>query len=461
MDKNNKEIVTHSEVERAAFDACRNHNKKMEVQLFYEDWDSNIDMLCMCINSGLYVEVISYRKLYKINKNGKRRDIDSPTLVTRILQYVFINRISLFYRQRDNYSALNCKNDCGLNAKQKRLSVRHRLKSLFYEHRDIHFAAVIDQRKCYEHVRTKVFRKALKRLTTDKWLIDYGCNVTFCNDRLPIGTPMSPLAHHILMLDFDEDYSRCYPFYLRYADNIFVGCNSKAEAHAVLQRTRQRWWFEFGIRANRWDSHVVAIDNNAIDFCGTIYHRNEDKSYNDHNKGYAKVRQRIADAAKQATPRNWGCYFGQLVGVDSYNLLIQIQKKNMKLAELTQKIKINRSMDAPQVQAKDIQGVTISVLDYEIRQNGKGLDNWIKLLVCFDEITENGEYTGRKQLRELHGDYAGLYHYLRQAERMFGSKQAILPIEDAKIVNSCGYIFEGSTNQKQYLDEYIEYANAI
>lgn len=104
MNKNNKEIVTHNEVERAAFDACRNHNKKKEVPLFYEDWDSNIEMLCMCINNGLYVEVISYHKLYKINKNGKRRDIDSPTLVTRILQYVFINRISPLYRQRDNYS---------------------------------------------------------------------------------------------------------------------------------------------------------------------------------------------------------------------------------------------------------------------------------------------------------------------------------------------------------------------
>lgn len=461
MEDNNIGYVTHDDMERAVYDACRNHYQKTEVQLFFDDWDDNIDMLCMSVNSGQYVEFISYRKLTKVNKNGKRRDIDSPTLVTRILQYVFINRISPLYRRRDNYAALNCKKHCGLNAKQKRYSVRHRLKSLFYDRRDIHYVAVVDQRKCYEHVRMKVFRKALKLLTTDKWLIDYGCNVTFCENKLPIGTPSSPLAHHILMLNFDLEYSRCYPFYIRYADNILVGCNSKEEANAVLHRTQQRWWFEFGIRANRWDSKVLRVDDNAIDFCGTVYHRNAGKLYDDHNKGYATVRQRIADAANQATPRNWGCYFGQLVGVDSYNLLIQIQERNMKLSELTQKIKINRSMDAPQVQAKDIQGVTITVLDYEIRQNGKGSDNWIKLLVCFDEITEDGEYTGRKQLRELHGDYAGLYHYLRQAERMFGGKQAILPIEDAKIVNSCGYIFEGSTNQKQYLDEYVEYANAI
>lgn len=127
----------------------------------------------------------------------------------------------------------------------------------------------------------------------------------------------------------------------------------------------------------------------------------------------------------------------------------------MKLAELTSKIRIDRKMDAPQVQAKDLQGVTLDIIDYEIRQNGRGLDNWVKLLVTFDETDREGRLTGRKALREMHGDYRGIYSYLRAAEQAIGGKQALLPIEDARIVNSCGYIFEGSTNQCAYYDDYV------
>lgn len=54
----------------------------------------------------------------------------------------------------------------------------------------------------------------------------------------------------------------------------------------------------------------------------------------------------------------------------------------------------------------------------------------------------------------MHGDYAGLHRYIRSAERALGGKQAILPIEDAEIINSCGYIFKGSTNMMEYIEDF-------
>lgn len=448
-------IVTRAEVERAAYAAIRHHTKKYVVRSFLEDWEDNISLLLTCINDRTYVEHLNYRKLEKIGNNGKKRDIDSPTLITRILQYIFINKITPLYEAKDNMTGLNCKEGCGLNSKTKNKSVRHRIKSMFYDRRDINYVAIVDQRKCYAHVKVSRFRKALKFLTKDTELIDFGCNVTFVGGVLPIGTPVSPLAHHILMLQFDLDMARSYSFYIRYADNIMIGCNNKQEACQALWRVKLRWWYELGIRANRWESRVMSINGTAIDFCGTVYHRNPDKGYDDHNKGYAKIRQSTAEAAKKATQRNWGCYLGQLVGLDTFNLLKSIEKKNMKLAELTNKVKIDRRMDAPQVLMKDVVDIVIDVLDYEIRQNGKGQDNWIKLLISLDEVDESKSPTGKRIVRETHGDYQGLYMYIRKCERTYGNKQNILPIEDAKIINSCGYIFEGSTNQINYLEEYL------
>ena len=65
-----------------------------------------------------------------------------------------------------------------------------------------------------------------------------------------------------------------------------------------------------------------------------------------------------------------------------------------------------------------------------------------------------GMPTGREIVREMHGDYAGIHRYIRSAERAFGGKQAILPIEDAEIINSCGYIFKGSTNMMEYIEDF-------
>lgn len=55
----------------------------------------------------------------------------------------------------------------------------------------------------------------------------------------------------------------------------------------------------------------------------------------------------------------------------------------------------------------------------------------------------------------MHGDLSGLYRYLSLCEKAFGGKRAILPIEEAEIENSCGYIFKGSTNMMMYLEDYV------
>lgn len=446
--------VTWEEVEQAAKDACKNHMHKEAVLDFCLHWEENVFTVLSMIHDGTYVELVRYRKLVKVNKNGKRRDIDSPNLITRILQYVFINRISPLYEAKDNLSALNCKKDCGLNATDKRKSVRHRVKHLFYDRRDIRYIVCIDQRKCYQHIKTPVLRKAVKRLTDDGWLVDFGVEVTMVDGSLPIGTPVSPLAHHIIMLGFDLRMADDYPFYVRYADNVMIGCYDKESTNEAWQRVKAYWWYELGVRANRWDSHIHDIDKEAVDFCGTVYHRTAGKSFFDHGKGYATVRRSTAESAKSSTPKNWGCYFGQLVGADTFNLIKSIESKNMKLSELTQKIRIDRKMDAPNIQPKELLGRTVEVVDYELRRNGKGQVNWVKLLIAYDESDADGVLTGRKAMCEMHGDYNGIYTYLLAAERTFGGKGAILPIEDVEIVNSCGYIFKDSTNMLKYIEDY-------
>lgn len=68
-----------------------------------------------------------------------------------------------------------------------------------------------------------------------------------------------------------------------------------------------------------------------LDFCGYVFHRNN-KGVSEHNKGYVRIRKRVAkDAKKCITNESWSSYFGLLKHCDSYSLM----SKNRKYHEIT------------------------------------------------------------------------------------------------------------------------------
>lgn len=126
----------------------------------------------------------------------------------------------------------------------------------------------------------------------------------------------------------------------------------------------------------------------------------------------------------------------------------------MKLRELTKKIRIDRKMDAPNIKPLELarSGQAFTVFDYEIRKREKsGEPNWIKMLIGMPEVTADGELTGKTIAREVHGGMMGIVAWMVEAEKEYGKKN-LLPLEDVRIVDECGYIFEGSTNQMEYIE---------
>lgn len=443
--------MTIQDIQEAIERAVKGHRGKIEVREMEANKAEYARMMYNDVTSGKYADKLKYRSLTKTNSNGKVRHIDSPDLYTRVLQHLFILLIEYQYGQRDNMNALNCKDGCGITASVKQKSVIHRLKHIVYDRRDLNYVVVIDQRKCYEHVKVKAFRKALKLLTRDKWLIDFGVDVSFVRGRLPIGTPTSPPVHHILMLAFDFYSKQIAPFSLRYADDCIFATYTKESAQTIKWRVKNYWWYVLGMRSKR--SVKILPLTCPIEFCGFIFHRNVDKGICEHNKGYVVVRDNIVDRARQCTNNHsWASYFGIMRNADCYSLMVNIERK-MKLRELTRSVKIDRSMDAPNIALKDLVGQEFTIYDYETRKDVHGTPNWIKCLIGIEECDEDGELTGRSKAYEFHGGYVFLIEFLMECERQFGKKK-MLPLEEMEIEQSCGYIFKGSTNQMKYINEY-------
>lgn len=429
----------------AAKRAFRGHSGKPEVKRFKQEMEGNCQKLHRSLQDGTWRDVLSYRKLEKTNNNGKVRHILSPSLETRILQHLMLSLLVPVYEKKDNLNGLNCKEGCGITANDKDKSVVKRLKHIFYDRTDLHWYLVIDQRKCYEHITEKAFRKELKRLISDKWLVDFAVGVSFVNGELPIGTPSSPFVHHVVMLGFDHWVKTLSACSARYADDNFLAFHTKQEAQAAKWRIRQFWWYRLGIRAKR---HTVTIRPlpAPCDFCGFVFHRHKD---NGHGKGYVTIRESTARRARKCrTDESWASYYGLMKHADAFSLMENIERR-MKLSELTKSIRIDRKMDARHIDLKELVGTRFCIQDYEIRRNSQGEANWIKCLIGVEEM-ENGEPTGKMLAYEFHGNYQGIIQFISACEKAY-KKSEILPLEDVEVENQCGYILKGSTNQIIYI----------
>lgn len=454
-------VISLEDIRRAAYKSFEHHGTDRRVIAFKGDFDRNVGRIYAAVASGDVSSIIKFVSLTRTNTNGKRRNIDSPSLDTRIIELAWLDKVRPLYDKANESLGVtrNCLPGHGITAKKKEYSVLHDLKHLFYDRRDLHLVLVLDQRHCYEHVTVALYRKAMKRLfalvgmAPDKELIDFGEAVCFVSPKkLPIGTPTSPYIHNIIMIATDMLMRECARFALRYADDCLMAFDSKADLQAAKWRIMNLWWYVYHIRAKRHGVKIVNIDHDGLDFCGNILHRIPGKTVSDHDKGYVTVRRSTVRRAKKATPRSWPCYFGLLRHADTYRLMTEIEDGNMKLSQLTQKIKIERKMDARHMEMTDVAKLPVlTVYDYEIRQN-KGVDNWIKCLIGTPEMDTDGYPTGKELAFEFHGNYQGIIQWIRKIENIYPN-QSFLPIEDARIENQCGYIFEGSSNMEKYIKD--------
>jgi hypothetical protein len=161
------------------------------------------------------------------------------------------------------------------------------------------------------------------------------------------------------------------------------------------------------------------------------------------------MRYDILKRCRHATDDNWSSYYGLMKRADLWNEMNRIQDE-MKLELLTEKIRINRNLDAPTIDIKELVGIKFDIKDYDLRRDKEGKANWIKCLIGIPEFDFYGNPTGRKLAKEFHGGYSGIVDWIVEVEKQY-KKEDILPLEEVEVINQSGYIFKGSTNQLVYI----------
>jgi hypothetical protein len=121
------ENISVESIRGAAIHAFKGHSHKREIKKFKKDFDKNCEMLFEDLVTCNWEKHISYRSLVKVNKNGKIRHVESPSLKTRIYQHLLLDILTPVYTKKDNRNGLlNCKKKCGLNSNFKNGSLLHK-----------------------------------------------------------------------------------------------------------------------------------------------------------------------------------------------------------------------------------------------------------------------------------------------------------------------------------------------
>ena len=462
MTTEHKAICTKKDAEAAEIAALKGRTRTKAGKAWLADRDENLARVLFRAQSLTFRP--TYRKLQKTNSNGKVRNIDAPSMDTLVIQHLWMELVMPYYMAAEPGVARNCLPGRGVNADQRHGSVLKEAKRLSYDRRELCFLACADQRQCYQRVTPKAYRIGMmllrtlifgERLTEEQtaywhWLTNLGEQVSFIGGRLPIGTPTSPLVHHIAMLPFDLWLKEQFPWAIRYADNVWVATETREEANQAVWRIRQYWWYVYTLRCKRHMACVLPIGERGADFCGYVVNRLPGKTATSHDKGVTRMRPTtLHRAVRCRDDKSWGSYYGLMKDADCYGIM-QKTEQRMKLTELTQRVRINREMDAKHIDMKDLEGKVHNVYKYEIRRGKEG-DNWMKALIGIPDVDgETGKPTGRIRAYEYHGNYQGIIRWLRELE---ASGIDFLPIEEGRIVNECGYIYEGSTNQLQFIEK--------
>ena len=447
-------MVTEQNVRDAFFKASEGRNKKSAVVEFENNLDDNCKLIADIINSGKVSEYVKYIKLRRKNTNGKWRDIDAPTFFTLVMQHVWIMLVKPLYMAKETGIARNCIEGRGICSEDIDNGLLRPMRRLFYDQRQYTHLVCIDERKCYEHTTVKAYRKGMKAIGAIRELIDFGESVGFVRGILPIGTPTSPLMHHIAVYPFDVWLNGNYPHALRYADNVFVPVLSLEEGHQVMWRIKMNWWYELGVRSKSTEQRVVAINDKLVDICGFRICRFEPRKDN-HGKGLTRIRKSIWHNAIHAeTKESWASYFGILSHADCYRSLVK-KCKEMKLEELTSRCKLKRTMDAIEYDPREVLEIgSFDIIDYEILKDKKTHeDNWINLF-----CGRKKEGTNKLKAFAFHGNMKCIYMWIRMLEEEFGGK-SFLPIEDVRLIKRRGYLLDGTAEVIEEIDPDEYYRN--
>lgn len=435
-----KEVCSLDNINRAGIKAAKDKGDHRDVQWYVANRDRlNKKLQSMLLKKEYKISIEDYQILKKQTASGKVREIHKLNYYPfRVAQHAILNVMQERWINSLTNDVYNCLPGHGITSKKLNHNFSHKLKRALLDPYST-YAFKCDIKKFYQSINNKLYSKTYRKELKDRdliWLLDQH---NFSNDGLAIGSPDSQIGSHLMLRGLDrfikEDLK--VKHYFRYADDMLLLGNSKAELHQWMWRIRNYLYYELGLEM-KGDRKIIPVTE-GIDVCGYVFF-----------PGYTLLRKRIKKAMikRRKNPQSMASYMGILKHCDGKNLIKKVvteDNKHMKIDELN--ITIERPFDGDNIKIDKLVDEEITILDFEVRESVKNHGHkWIRMQVL---------YNGRK--RFVKGGYDYIASYLKKVEERFiPNKESLsqveveklktkyLPLEDVVIRSNRGYYFEGT-----------------
>lgn len=451
--KNIESRLTRDLVKLAARKAAKNKDKKeYQIVKYFENEEENItEIMELLLDPNPLVIDYSHRRIMNYKKS---RIISTTSFHVRVIMHTVLLLIHPRYSELLTEHAFNCIEGRGINSKVKRYSLNHQLKSAIFENKLTHYLQM-DIRKCYQSTNGKILRRVLYEIFGRSPFTSKIFQIAICELGLPIGTPPSPIMHHIMMIKADHWIKEVLrvKFYYRYADDIIILSDDKHQLHEWKHRIMNYLFYELDY-VIKGTVKIRPLSCNP-DIGGYVYHKHERNGQDQHNKGHVTIRKSTKIRAQHnPTERT---YFGIMKFADAINL----SYKTMNFNDLVDKMRIKRRMDSPEVDIHDIQGVKLSILDYQVKKPDKDKGKyWVKIQVAY-RIHKGDKF---RSVRVVKGSYEWIIRSLIELDEWIMDKaiakdcsidevrKHILPIDGVYFDYSCGWIIRGTNTELNQIE---------
>lgn len=426
-------------LDQAVVNASKRHLRKKEVIEFLKNKENEYKIYRRVLAGDL---TVSYRYKPVISVSGKKRMVALTSFEDRVLMHVFILLMNPEYESGLSDDCYNCIKGRGINSRVRRYDPVARIKRIINKTHPWGYLQ-LDIRKCYESTRPDILFARFRTIWKDERFIRALEKLSFCDIGLPIGTPLSPINQHIMMMDFDRfvRHDLKIPDYVRYADDILL-FGDKDKLHEAKWRIANYLWYKLGYELKK-EAHPTPLKV-APDILGYVFH-----------DGYTRVRKSIKKRMIKSwnNPRSRASYIGITKSADTKSL---IKKIKMKLSFLTtDETMVSRRMDSPLIDISQLEGKTFDIIDFEEREPDKKKGKpWMRMQVRFEQ-------DGEKVTRLVKGFQDPICAFLFNMIKYMQKTSAIsgltfqevwdktLPIEECEVENDKGWYIKGTLKKQK------------
>lgn len=277
-----EQIISIDNLEAADVIARRGKKKQYGIQLHDQDKEMNIWKLHCRLADRLYQT--SKYTTFTVYEPKERLVYRLPYYPDRIAHHAIMNVLEPIFVSSFIAQSYSCIKGRGIHGAARALKVALRNVP------DTLYCLKLDITKFYPSVDHQILKQLLCRKFKDRgllWLLD---EIIDSAPGLPIGNYLSQYLANFYLTGFDHWLKEVkgVQYYFRYADDLVILSDDKAELHQLLSEIRAYLWdhLKLTIKANY---QIFPVPDRGIDFVGYVFYHTHSLLRKSIKKSFARM----------------------------------------------------------------------------------------------------------------------------------------------------------------------------